>query len=666
MKTLKGIIPISTVTVLLILLSCNSRPEGVSEALNQMKKENKAKFESVFDHYSHIQDSLKLKAAYFLVENMVGLGFYKGRQIEDYNVIFDILAAKPADYRDNLPWYSNDLVFMFDSLRAIYGPMSGENFYFVKDEDVMSAEFLINYIDQAFKSWENPWCKEVVSFHDFCNYVLPYRNFSEPLEDWRAMFTNKFSWIRDSFKNQLDIIEVAKKLNVGSELKYSNGFGSYTVSIAPSLILKAMYGDCANTSNYKAMILRAHGIPATVDFFPQYGSDHNTHYWNSVMDRNGNFVSFEEALNDINAFVAYKYKISKVFRKTFSQSKEIKKLIQEVGENIPPLFKNGNMVDVTSEYVAVSDVKIQLKDIPANTRYVYVGIFNDTGWTIIDYGKIENNKYVQFKDLGRDVLYLPLYFLNGQHVAASLPFKLSIKGNIQYLDPQKEVATVHLTRKYHMYQHKVNWLQCLIGARFEGANRQDFSDAVTLGTIDHIPGEHFCELNSRSNQSFRYVRLLFSASEANISYDGDGASIAEIEFIDGFGRKIPGAAFGTPGRKYNSYVPGNCFDGNPLSFFEDARPGVTKFVGLQFSLPVRVSKIRFLPRNDMNSIQIGDNYELLYWDNKAFQSLGRKVATDTILNFENVPHNSILWLRNHSGGKEERIFTWENGEQIWW
>lgn len=27
--------------------------------------------------------------------------------------------------------------------------------------------------------------------------------------------------------------------------------------------------------------------------------------------------------------------------------------------------------------------------------------------------------------------------------------------------------------------------------------------------------------------------------------------------------------------------------------------------------------------------------------------------------------NAILWLRNHSEGNEERIFTYENGMQVW-
>jgi hypothetical protein len=38
----------------------------------------------------------------------------------------------------------------------------------------------------------------------------------------------------------------------------------------------------------------------------------------------------------------------------------------------------------------------------------------------------------------------------------------------------------------------------------------------------------------------------------------------------------------------------------------------------------------------------------------------------TVLSYENAPINALFWLRNHTAGVEERIFTYENGEQVWW
>ncbi len=280
------------VFIIIASCACSNYPDGVKDSLFKMSKGNRLKFEKVFKHFNSPKDSLKLKSAYFLVENMIGLGHYEGKQLRDYNIIFDILANKPADYRENLPWYANGVNELFDSLQNICGPMDFRNLHFVKDVDVFTTESFIKYINEAFDAWNNPWSRKVVSFDNFCNYILPYRNFNEPVESWREMFTEKFKWLHDSIKENNDIIEVARMLNRNSELKYSDGFGRYIVNIPPSLILKAMYGACTDNSNYKAMILRSFGIPATIDYLPQYGNDHNTHYWNSVMDQQWKLCKF--------------------------------------------------------------------------------------------------------------------------------------------------------------------------------------------------------------------------------------------------------------------------------------------------------------------------------------------------------------------------------------
>lgn len=68
---------------------------------------------------------------------------------------------------------------------------------------------------------------------------------------------------------------------------------------------------------------------------------------------------------------------------------------------------------------------------------------------------------------------------------------------------------------------------------------------------------------------------------------------------------------------------------------------------------------------DSNNICKGDTYELFYWDDEWI-GLGRKEAETDSLVYENVPTDALLWLHNYTRGKEERIFTYENGRQIWW
>ena len=88
--------------------------------------------------------------------------------------------------------------------------------------------------------------------------------------------------------------------------------------------------------------------------------------------------------------------------------------------------------------------------------------------------------------------------------------------------------------------------------------------------------------------------------------------------------------------------------------------------GLDFGRPVEINQISFLPRNDDNFIVEGEDYELYYWNNKWI-SLGKLRGTENqYLEYSNVPYKALLLLRNNTKGKEERPFTYERGQQIWW
>ncbi len=62
--------------------------------------------------------------------------------------------------------------------------------------------------------------------------------------------------------------------------------------------------------------------------------------------------------------------------------------------------------------------------------------------------------------------------------------------------------------------------------------------------------------------------------------------------------------------------------------------------------------------------QNGEDYGLFYWDNQWI-SLGVQRAKKQYLKYT-VPENALLWLRNMTRGKEERIFSYENGKKVWW
>ncbi|MDR1155854.1 MAG: hypothetical protein LBL04_14200, partial [Bacteroidales bacterium] len=82
--------------------------------------------------------------------------------------------------------------------------------------------------------------------------------------------------------------------------------------------------------------------------------------------------------------------------------------------------------------------------------------------------------------------------------------------------------------------------------------------------------------------------------------------------------------------------------------------------------PVETGKVCYVPRTDGNDVTIGHLYELFYWNETGWISLGQKPAGDIKLVYDDVPANSVYWLRDLTSGKEERIFTYEAGRQVWW
>ena len=122
------------------------------------------------------------------------------------------------------------------------------------------------------------------------------------------------------------------------------------------------------------------------------------------------------------------------------------------------------------------------------------------------------------------------------------------------------------------------------------------------------------------------------------------------------------------------YLPVKTENGNPL-----ANPVILYENGSQRILSVDVQhtekvtlfrKYPFYVTNssdiyDSNNVCPGDTYELFYWDDE-WKGLGRQVAESDSLVYESVPCSALLWLHNYTRGKEERIFTYENGKQIWW
>ena len=68
---------------------------------------------------------------------------------------------------------------------------------------------------------------------------------------------------------------------------------------------------------------------------------------------------------------------------------------------------------------------------------------------------------------------------------------------------------------------------------------------------------------------------------------------------------------------------------------------------------------------DVVFLESGEIYKLFFWEDE-WVSVGKQQATDEPMLFHNIPANRLYWLIKEGSRKEERIFTLENGKQVWW
>ena len=164
-----------SVFLFILFCSCIDKRQSELQQALLLAGENRAELEKVLKRYSgDPADSLKYKAACFLIENMPGYYYYEGEALEKYTDYFKLLGEdkKTPDQ-------------ILDSLHKVYGPFNTSTLTLKFDIKEIDSTFLCENIDLAFKVWtEKPWGKNV-TFDDFCEYILPYRTGNEKLTNWR-------------------------------------------------------------------------------------------------------------------------------------------------------------------------------------------------------------------------------------------------------------------------------------------------------------------------------------------------------------------------------------------------------------------------------------------------------------------------------------------------
>lgn len=631
--------------VFILIAACTKQHSDIELALKLAGK-NRAELEKVISHYkTNPSDSLKLKAAYFLIGNMPGKYYYEGELLDHF---YEVIKGAEG-------------TLVLDSLTRLYGQFSLDRVNKKFDVEELKAQFLINNIDQAFKVWhEQPWGKNI-NFHQFCEYILPYRIDNEIPDYDRLSIYKQYNGLLDSIRfNGGDAIKACFTINnqLIKEKWTLNHDGAFLPHFSASKLIKQNKGTCRDMVGKTVFIMRALGIPVAIEFTPNWANRNSGHTWNIVLDKYGKNHEFMGTESNSGKQKDNVTKCAGAFRNTFARQNCFNCLLKEGINNVPSLFRNEHIIDVNREKDGISEITILLNNNAINKQhFAYLCVFDNVSWVPIHFDAITDNKVI-FKNIKKDIAYLPAYYNDGRIIPANSPFVLSKEGKIQNLICDKnQKQKLILTRKYPEFINTAYKVR-MKGGKFQAANNQDFKNAITFYTVTGETNMIWYDIPVKINQRYQYFRYL--------SPDDGWGNVSEVEFYNN-SKKISGKIIGTPG-SYNNNPTGtyaNAMDGDAVTFF-DYNKANGGWVGLNCNIPVEIDKIRFLPRNDDNGIDIGQTYELEYWDDNHWISAGIQIAKANQLVYENVPTNALYILHNRTKGKEERIFTYSNNKQDWW
>lgn len=422
-----------------------------------------------------------------------------------------------------------------------------------------------------------------------------------------------------------------------------------------SSLLKARTGNCRDEASFTVFLSRSLGIPAAIDFTPHWGNRSLSHQWSVLILPDGKSTPFYMGcVPGDTAHYFHSYLKPKIFRHRFQLNRTIANDMKDE-KSVPKLFRAADWIDVTEEYYETTDVTRDVPEKYKGRKIAYICVFDNRVWVPVHYGKVIDGK-VTFPKMGRNVMYVSAFYENGLVVPFGDPFHVLPDGTVKNVHANvKHKCTLNLTRKYPFFGAQDFFNFRMMQGRFQGSNTADFSKTTDLLYFNEVTNGGWYEFPVTDTGKYRYLRYK--------SPNGSYGNINELWFFDEKGDTIKGEIIGTEGVGWGPKE--RVFDNNILTGFQGISPD-GHWVGLKLKTPKQVSKLRFIPRNDGNCIEVGDKYELVYWTNGTWKVLATLTAKENVLKLKNMPSGGLYVLKNLTKGHEERIFTYEEDKQVWW
>lgn len=657
------------ITIIAIWLSsCQTSTDKQITYAMQSAGANRSELEKVLEYGQG--DSQKQQAARFLIANMP---LHKG--IDTATIGFlgplyekHISISEKHSWKRTREWKLEvDSFWNKEKNRIPFHKLSLR-----QDIEQVKADWLIREIERSFKAWqENVYAKDC-SFEDFCSYILPYR-FAEGLclDDSRDVFYKRHAHIfSDSTKDFRGVTDSLHQLYCS--LTHHDWAAASMPLYSAATFEQIKRGSCDDKTWYNCQLMSALGMPVAIDFVPAWGNRSGAHSWNSLIVK-GETHPFEpfwdedrwkykRIYNNESFDLKWgKFKLPKVYRHTFELHLDGPLGDKsEARENIPALFRNPFMKDVSDQYFKAIDVDLTLTEaVPENIGYCYLCVFGETKWHPVQWGKIRGNKSVRFEKMGKDIVYLPMFCQDGNLIPAGQAFRLNQKGEYQELKCKEEKTDITV-RNYTAYLYPEEIAESkrlLVGSCLVGYNDLSASVGDTIYCMTDSMDTWQNDITLQNNVAYRYIRLLPIK---------DTLGLCELSFFRSEDRnsrimdiKLSTSAIPiNPAEKIEmavDYLSATGFRGR----FRD-KGEKEKGVLVDFGKQVTIKCFSFIPYT-LNYLTYTPEVELCYWDNR-WVSGGILKSDSNFVTFHKIPKGTVYRIKKTN----DRIFTYEDGIINWY
>ncbi len=452
----------SFIVFVIILSLCVAGCERYVDIVPNIAGDNKSELVKVLNHYK--SDSVKFKAAKFLIENM--------------------------------QWH--------------YSQEEDKSY---PDAVIIDYDFLVSHIDHAFYQWKNSPYARGLSFDDFAEYLLPYRasqgfgcNITAPD---RKQWLSEHIGLPDSIHSLEGWIQHYNRSI--RKLRIDGGKTGASYRSGLNDLLHEDFTDCADKAMQACLNLRAIGIPCVVEHNLGYRTLKAHHYHCAVWDsENQKWIKFDaEGIKDYPGEGDWtSAELLNIYRETYAPQSDAPYV---EGKKMPRGFSSPCQKDVTHHTVKI---EVPLDSFPIEcTPYLASFHRSATGLQPFTHGYVKNGKAV-FEHVVPTVWYVVTIYPDGKQSIISRPFWVNEMEDgtsyISYADfegDNQQTENITLTRKYPVKDRLVKRAMTLIGTTIEGANRPDFADSQILWRLDSMPQPKVVNYPFKKRGNYRYYRL---------------------------------------------------------------------------------------------------------------------------------------------------------------